>query len=120
MQKYNQNWPPQPPYHYPQYPQNDPYWQHRPLIINQYYLHPPRRPRNYTRSAFRLLSLYPFGYFPALIANIILIIKALGTKARYGRAPGLGCLIATLITSTVLFIFIFLLALSLTRSLIYG
>ncbi|WP_126556732.1 hypothetical protein [Dictyobacter kobayashii] len=100
QQQYWQN--PQP---YAQPPQQQ-YWQNQPNVINQYYLNPPP---DYTWKAFLILFLYMLGYFPGLIINLVVLVAALGTKAQYGKAPGLGCLFLTLITPPSLLILAYLL-----------
>ncbi len=104
MQQYDPKWQGYSPYGQNQ--QYDPNWQSHPVIIqNQYYLTPPP---DYTWKAFFLVFFYFCGYVPALIVNIVLLVKALGTKSQYGEAPGLGCLIVTLVAPPLLFILAFL------------
>jgi hypothetical protein len=74
-------------------------WQNQPPVINQYYLTPPP---DYTWKAFLIIFLYFLGYFPGLIVNFVVIVQALGTKAQYGKAPGLGCLVLVLIVFVAL------------------
>lgn len=68
-----------------------------PVIYQVVYQQPALEPPDYMGSAFLILFLYWLGYFPGLIVNIFKLMQAFETQAQYGRAPGLGCLLMTLV-----------------------
>lgn len=100
----------------PYYPSPDeqpqgPYYQQQqygpgypPVIYQVVYQQPPLEPPDYTASAFLILFLYWLGYLPGLIVNIFKLMQAFETQAQYGRAPGLGCLLMTLVAPPLAFV----------------
>ncbi len=110
--QYNQP-PPYNPYGQGYAPSNQflPYQQNQPPIfynVNQYIMAPPP---DYTGKAVIVLILYFLAYLPGLIVNIVFLAEASRTKAQYGSAPGMGCLIATLILPLIAIVLFFLLLL---------
>jgi hypothetical protein len=110
--QYNQP-PPYNPYAQGYAPPNQfappPYQQNQPPLyynVNQYFVAPPPE---YTGKAVIVLILYFLAYIPGLIVNIVFLAEASRTKAQYGSAPGMGCLVALLILPLIALVCFFLL-----------